>query len=111
VAFGINLIGEFLDPVTGAKGFGVLLVDPRDGDLLPVKTCRHVVSGLIALTFLSSPNRKFLAYALGILTLIPILDGLIAIRHAGWAFTPVIFIRWGTAAFMLIIVELLRRGK
>lgn len=113
VALGIIFIGvrEFLYPAIGALGFGVPLLDPRDGDLLAVKAVRDVVSGFLALTFLGLGNRKSLTYAFGVLTLIPIFDGLVVLRHAGWGFTPVLFIHWGTAALMLATVELLRRGK
>ena len=71
---------------------------------------RDVVSGILALTFLGLRNRKFLACAFSVLTLIPLLDGLVVLRHVGWSFTPALVIHWGTAAFMLLIVELLRRG-
>ena len=113
VSLGIMLIGvrEFLYPAVGALGFGVPLIDPHDGDLLAVKAVRDVVAGILALTFLGLRNRRFLAYAFGVLTLIPALDGLVVLRHADWSFTPVLLIHWGTAAFMLLIVELLRRGK
>lgn len=113
VAIGIIFIGirEFLYPDIGARGFGVSLLDPKDGDLLAIKAARDVVSGILVLTFLVLRQRRSLAYAVGILTLIPFLDGLIVLRHAGWAFTPLIFIHWGTAAFMLFVVELLRRDK
>jgi hypothetical protein len=47
---------------------------------------------------------------MGVLTLIPVLDGLIVLRHAAWTFAPVILVHFGTAAFMLAIVELLKRG-
>ena len=87
------------------------LHDPLDSDLLAVKAVRDVVSGILALTFLGLRNRKFLVCAFSVLTLIPVLDGLIVLRHAGWSFTPELLIHWGTAAFMLVIVELLRRGK
>jgi hypothetical protein len=40
-----------------------------------------------------------------------VFDGLIVLRHAAWAFTPLILIHWGTAAIMLIIVVLMLRGK
>jgi dipeptide/tripeptide permease len=89
----------------------VPLHDPLDADLLAVKAVRDVVSGILALTFLGLRNRKFLACAFSVLTLIPVLDSLVVLRHAGWSFTPVLLIHWGTAAFMLLIVELLRRGK
>jgi len=113
VALGIIFIGvrEFLYPAIGALGFGVPLLDPHDGHLLAVKAARDVVSGILALTFLGLRNRKFLAYAVGVLTLIPIFDGLVVLRHASWSFKHVLLVHWGTAAFMLLIVELLRKGK
>lgn len=113
VAFGIIFIGvrEFLFPAIGALRFGVPLHDPHDADLLAVKAVRDVVAGILALTFLGLRNRKFLACAFSVLTLIPTLDGLVVLRHAGWSFTPVLVVHWGTAAFMLVIVVLIRRGK
>ena len=45
------------------------------------------MTGVLALTFLGLRQRRSLAYAIGAMTLIPILDGLIVIRHAGWVFT------------------------
>lgn len=113
VALGIIFIGirEFFYPSVAAMGFGVPLLDPRDGDLLAIKAGRDVVSGLLAVAFLGLRNRRFLAYAIGVMTLIPVLDGLIVVRHAGWTFTPVVLVHWGTAAFMLALVEMLRRGR
>jgi hypothetical protein len=113
VALGIIFIGlrEFLDPAAGARGYGVPLLDPGDGDLLAIKAARDVTSGILVLALLGLGNRKALACAIGVLTLIPVFDGLIVLRHAAWVFTPVIMIHWGTAAFMLLIVVLMRRGK
>jgi hypothetical protein len=113
VALGIIFIGvrEFFYPGVAAAGFGVPLLDGQDGDLLGIKGARDVTSGILVLTFLALGQRRILAYAMGILTLIPIFDGLIVLKHAGWAFTPFVLIHWGTAVFMLLIVELLRRGK
>lgn len=113
VALGIIFIGirEFLDPAAGALGYGVPLLDPRDGDLLAIKAARDVVSGILVLALLGIGNRKALACAIGALTLIPVFDGLIVLRHANSVFTPVILIHWGTAAFMLLTVVLMRRGK
>jgi Domain of unknown function (DUF4267) len=113
VALGILFIGirEFLDPSAGALGYGVPLVDPRDSDPLAIKAVRDIVSGILVLALITLGNRKALAYAIGVLTLIPVFDGLIVLRHAAWVFTPVILIHWGTAAFMLVIVVLLRRSK
>jgi hypothetical protein len=113
IGFGIIFIGirEFFYPGAAALGFGVPLVDPHDGDLLAIKAARDVASGVLALTFLALCDRRFLAYAMGILTLIPVFDGLIVLRHAAWTFTPIIFIHWGTAVFMIAIVALLRIGR
>jgi Domain of unknown function (DUF4267) len=113
IGLGIMFIGvrEFLYPSSGARGFGVHLLGSGDADLLAIKAARDVASGILLLTFLALRERRFLAYAMGVLTLIPFLDGLIVLRHAGWSFTPVILIHWGTAALMLVIVGLLRRGK
>jgi Domain of unknown function (DUF4267) len=113
VGLGIIFIGvrEFLYPSIGASGYGVPLLDLGDGDLLAIKAVRDVVSGIVVLTFLGLGERKCLTYAMAVLALIPLLDGLIVLRHAGWTFTPAILIHWGTAALMLTLVELLRRGK
>jgi hypothetical protein len=113
IAFGIIFIGirEFLRPSVGAQGYGVPLLDLGDGDLLAIKAVRDIVSGILFLTFLGLRDRKALAYTLGVMTLIPVFDGLIVVRHAGWIFTPVVLVHWGTAAFMVGIVELLRREK
>lgn len=75
VALGIIFIGirEFFYPRAAALGFGVPLLDPRDGDLLAIKACRDIVSRFLALTFLRLRNRRVLAYAVGVLTLIPFL--------------------------------------
>ena len=113
VALGIIFIGvrEFFYPSVATRGFGVPLLDPADGDLLAIKAGRDIVSGILALTFLGLHDRRFLAWAMGVLTLIPVLDGLIVLRHAAWTFASVILVHWGTAAFMLAIVELLKRGR
>jgi hypothetical protein len=113
VGLGIIVIGvrELFYPATRARQFGVPLLDPRDGDLLAIKAARDVVSGFVALTFFGLRNRKFLTYAFGVLTLIPIFDGLIVLRHADWSFAPALSIHWGTAAVMLVTVVLLSTGK
>jgi hypothetical protein len=113
IAVGIIFIGvrEFFDPSAGALGYGVPLVDPRDGDLLAIKAVRDVASGIVVFVLLGLGHRRALASVIGVLTLIPILDGLVVLRHADWVFTPVILIHWGTAAVMLVTVALLLRGK
>jgi hypothetical protein len=66
VALGIIFVGvrEFFYPSIGARGFGVPLLDPADGDLLAIKASRDVVTGILVLAFLSLRERRFLPYAL-----------------------------------------------
>jgi hypothetical protein len=47
VSSGIMFVGvcEFLYPAIGALGYGISLLDPKDGDLLAVKAVRDVVAG------------------------------------------------------------------
>jgi hypothetical protein len=103
VALGIIFIGvhEFFYPGVAAAGLGVPLLDGRDSDLLGTTGARDVTSGILVLTFLALGQRRILAFAMGILTVIPVLDGLTVLKYAGWVFTPFILIRWGTAVFML----------
>ena len=86
VALGIIFIGvrEYLYPALGARGFGVSLQDPRDGDLLAIKAGRDVASGILVLTFVALREWRLLGYVMAVLTLIPICDGLVVLRHAGW---------------------------
>jgi hypothetical protein len=113
VAFGIIFVGirETLHPGAGASGFGVPLLNSADGDQLAIKAARDIVAGLIVLAFLGLRDRKGLAWMMGVCAVIPVLDGFIVYRHAGWIFTPVILVHWGTAVYMLAIVALLRKGK
>jgi hypothetical protein len=76
----------------------VQLFDPRDATFLAIKAARDVTSGVLVLTIAA-------------LTLIPIFDGLIVLRHAAWSFAPFLLIHWTTALLMLLIVALLRAGK
>jgi hypothetical protein len=67
----VALIGvrEVLDPAICARQFGVPVLDPQDGDLLPIKAARDVVSGILAVTMLGLRNRKIRTYAFGVLPL------------------------------------------
>lgn len=112
IALGIIFIGlrEWFQPSIAAQGFGVPLTAPADRDFLAIKASRDIASGAVILTLLTIGDRRVIAYAMLALTLIPILDGLVVFRHAGWIFKPAILIHWGTATLMLIIVGLLRNG-
>jgi hypothetical protein len=54
-------------------------------------------------------DHRAVAYAMLALTMIPILDGVVVLKHADWIFKPAILIHWGTAAVMLMIVALFPR--
>jgi hypothetical protein len=86
----------------------VSLQDPRDGEFLAIKAGRDVASGILVLAIVALREWRFLAYTMAALTLIPICDGLVVLKHADWTLTPFIFIHWGTAAAMVVIVILLR---
>ncbi len=57
------------------------------------------MSGILALTFLALRDRRCLTYAMVVLALIPLLDGIIVLRHAGWTFTPAHFDSLGDCGF------------
>jgi hypothetical protein len=83
VALSMIFIGvrEFFYPGVAA-GPGVPFLDGRDGDLLGIKGARVVTSGILLLTLLALGQRRILAFAMGILTVIPILNGLIVLKQA-----------------------------
>jgi hypothetical protein len=112
VALGIIFIGirECFQPSVAAQQFGVPLVAPADRDFLAIKASRDIASGALVLTLLAIGDQRAVAYAMLSLTLIPILDGIVVSKHADWIFKPAILTHWGTAAVMLVIVELLRSG-
>ena len=85
VALGIVFIGvrEFFYPGVAAAGSGVPFLDGRDGHLLGIQGARDVTSGILVLTLLALAQRRILAFAMGILTVTPILDGPIVLKHAG----------------------------
>lgn len=84
VALSIIFIGvrEFFYPGVAAAGPGVPFLDGRDGDLLGIKGARDVTSGILLLTLLALGQLRILAFAMGILTVIPILNGLIVLKQA-----------------------------
>jgi len=113
VAAGIILIGirEIFQPAVAAEQFGVRLNHPGDAHFLAIKAARDIASGVVVLALLALGDRTSLACAIAALTLIPIFDGLIVLRHAAWSFVPQVLVHWGTAVFMLVIVALLASGR
>jgi len=111
-ALGIIFIGvrELFQPSIAASQFGVPLVEPRDNDFLAIKASRDIASGVVVLALFAIGDHGAVVCAMLALTLIPIFDGLVVFRHAHWVFKPAILIHWGTAVFMLLVVQLLRMG-
>jgi hypothetical protein len=108
VALGIIFIGirECFQPSVAARQFGVPFATPADRDFLAIKASRDIAPGVAVLALLAIGDHRAVAYAMLALTLIPILDGVVVLKHADWIFKPAILIHWGTAAVMLMIVAL-----
>jgi Domain of unknown function (DUF4267) len=104
VAIGINFV---VNPAGASIGFGIPIYDPAAFPYLRTKGVRDIFSGLVMLPFLFRGNRHTVATILAISILIPAGDGLIVLRHLGFA--PQIFIHWGTALYMVIVAALLLR--
>ena len=100
VALGIIFIGirECFQPSVAARQFGVPLATPADRDFLAIKASRDIAPGVAVLALLAIGDHKAVAYAMLALALIPILDGVVVLKHADWIFKPAILIHWGTAA-------------
>jgi Domain of unknown function (DUF4267) len=107
IAVGINFI---LNPVGASTGYGIPIHDPAAFPFMWIKGIRDVVTGVIVLMFLFRGDRRTTATIFALATLIPLGDGVVILRHLGFA--PPIFIHWGTALYMMIVSAfLLRRQK
>ena len=107
ILIGINFI---LNPIGASTAYGIPIHDPSSFPFMWVKGIRDIFSGLIVLVFLLSGNRKVTALVFAIATLIPFADGIVIIRHLGFA-APLL-IHWGTALYMGVVSYfLLRKNK
>jgi hypothetical protein len=107
IAIGINFI---LNPVGASTGFGIAIHDPAAFPFMWIKGIRDIFSGLIILAFLLRGDRRTTATLYAIAIFIPFCDGLVILKHLGFA--PPIYIHWGTALYMMIVTAfLLRRNK
>jgi hypothetical protein len=91
-ALGIIFIGirECFQPSVAARQFGVPLATPADRDFLAIKASRDIAPGVAVLALLAIGDHRAVAYAMLALTLIPILDGVVVLKHADWIFKPAI---------------------
>jgi len=107
IALGINFI---LNPVGASAGFGIPIHDPAAFPFMWIKGIRDIFSGVVVLTFLLRGDRRTTATLFAIATFIPICDGLVILKHFGFA--PPIYIHWGTALYMMIVAAfLLKRNE
>src|SRR4051794_24857293 len=106
VAIGINFI---LNPVGASAGFGIPMHDAAVFPFMWIKGIRDIFSGLVILPFLLKADRRTTATVFAISIVIPLGDGLVILRHLGFA--PPVYIHWGTALYMMIVAGFLFRKQ
>lgn len=106
IGLGINFL---LNPVGASTAFGIPIHDPAAFPFMWTKGIRDIFSGLVILPFLLRGDRRTTATLVAIAVFIPIGDGLIILKHLGFA--PPIYIHWGTALYMMIVDVFLLRGR
>ncbi len=106
IGLGINFL---LNPVGASTGFGIPIHDPAAFPYMWTKGIRDIFSGLVILPFLLKGDRRTTATLLAVAAFIPVADGLVILKHLGFA--PPIYVHWGTAFYMTMIVALLLRPK
>jgi hypothetical protein len=102
IVIGINFI---LNPVGASTAFGIPIHDPAAFPYMWTKGIRDIFSGLVVLTFLLKGDRRTTAILLSIAILIAFGDGLVILKHRGFA--PPIYMHWGTALYMAIVAAFL----
>jgi hypothetical protein len=104
IAIGINFI---LNPTGASTGYGISIHDPAAFPFMWIKGIRDIFAGLVILPFLFSGDRRTTAIIFAISIFVPFGDGLVILRHLGFA--PPIYIHWGTALYMIIVAACLLR--
>ena len=104
IVIGINFI---LNPVAASTGYGIPMHDPAAFPFMWIKGIRDIFSGVVVLPFLWNGDRRTIATLYAISIFVPFGDGLVILRHLGFA--PPIYIHWGTALYMMIVAAFLLR--
>jgi uncharacterized protein DUF4267 len=104
IGLGINFI---LNPVGASTAYGIPIHDPAAFPYMWVKGIRDIFSGLVVLSFLWKQDRRTTATLFATAIVIPFGDGLVILRHLGFA--PPIYIHWGTALYMVVVAAFLFR--
>lgn len=107
IGIGVNFI---LNPAGASTGYGIPMHDPAAFPFMWIKGIRDIFAGLVVLPFLFKGDRRTTATLFAISIFVPFGDGLVILRHLGFA--PPIFIHWGTALYMIVVAAfLLRKPK
>src|SRR4029450_7866150 len=106
MALCINFI---LTPVGASTGFGIPIHDPAAFPFMWIKGIRDIFSGLLVLPFLLKADRRTTATLFAISIVVPFGDGLVILRHLGFALP--IYIHWGTARYMTFVAAFLLRRQ
>ncbi len=104
IGLGVNFI---LNPVGASTAYGIPIHDPAAFPFMWIKGIRDIFAGLVVLTFLLRGDRRTTATLFAIAIFIPFCDGLVILRHLGFA--PPIYIHWGTALYMMVVAAFLLR--
>jgi len=109
VAVAIVLIGVrfFGQPAAASASFGVPAA--ADDAYLSTKGVRDIASGLFIGLLILHGQPRLVGWFILVATLIPIVDGLIVLRHHG-PYLAAFGIHWATAIFMLMSAGLLLVG-
>ena len=106
IGVGINFI---FNPIGASSAYGIPIQDPNIFPYMWIKGIRDIFSGLVILPFLLSGNRKVTAILFAISIFIPFCDGLVIVRHLGFA--PPLLIHWGTVFYMMVVSYFLFRKR
>src|SRR4029078_3680851 len=104
IAIGINFI---LNPAGASAGFGIPIHDLSAFPFMWIKGIRDICSGLVVLPFLLKADRRTTATLFAISIVVPFGDGLVILRHLGFA--PPIYIHWRTSLYLVIVAAFLLR--
>jgi Domain of unknown function (DUF4267) len=104
IGIGIDFI---LNPIGASAGYGIPIHDPAAFPFMWIKGVRDIFAGLVVLPFLWRGDRSTTAVLFAISIFVPIGDGLVILSHLG--FSPSIFIHWGTALYMIVVLYFLLR--
>ena len=113
LALGIIFVGIrfIIVPETGADGFGISFVNPKDDVYGKIKGIRDIFSGLVLLPLLWMRMRTATAWVFTAAIIVPVTDGMIILATNGIQDIAHLSIHWGTALVMIATSVMLFRGR